>query len=541
MNERNEAAPATAAGSTKLTADTRPSDETPIDVLARALATRAPASNGGRLEWIQTHISHVFLDAEQVYKLRKQVTLPFLDFGTREKRNTDCLDEIRLNRRLAPDVYLGLAPIETNGEGARFGALAEAIDDPSHEHVVVMRRLPEDRDLLSLIEHGRVPEHAIPAIAERLAQFHEANRLDPGETVDRDDWLAHCTQPAYECLPALRETGSAGEDRLRALDRRLRARFEAAAPGLEERRAAGLPVDGHGDLHLDHVWFESDTSPPLMIDCLEFDPALRRIDPASELAFLVMDLRYRGEPVLAEWLLAAYATQSDDYGLFPLVDVFAAYRALVRAKVAALAAHQGTIVEAQRDRARESALAHLDLAEAFLAPANGGGLVVLCGTVGTGKSTVGRALARDGEGVPIVSDRVRKRLAGLGPNASQAAPTDEGLYRPEVTAAVYDGLLERAGRVIAGGRTAILDASFTRRADRDRVRDWAAARDLRPRLLEVHCAEETARRRLAARQRQGQDPSDAGPEFLATSLARYEPPDEWPERDREIVWTDRTA
>lgn len=525
-------------------------DETPgagdaapcsIDAIARALAARPRSDGNGSLEWIQTHISHVFLDADRVYKLRKAVTLPFLDFGTRAKRNADCLDETRLNRRLAPDVYLGVAPVLASDEGVRLGSLSDSIDDPSREHAVVMRRLPAGRDLLALLATGRVPEHAIPAIAERLAGFHAEYRLTPQDTGDRDDWLDHCTRPAFECLPILRESELVEAHRLDVLETRLRARFAALAPHLEARRREGLPIEGHGDLHLDHVWFETDASPPLMIDCLEFDPDLRRIDPASELGFLTMDLHYRDAPALAEWLLASYATESDDYGLFRAVDVFAAYRGLVRSKVAALAVAQRGIASVQRERARTSTLAHLDVADALLNPRAAGGVILLCGTVGTGKSTVARTRARAGEGVPIVSDRVRKLQAGLGPTDTAAAAPDEGLYRPEAREAAYRGLLERAEHVVAGGRTALLDASFTRRGDRDRVRRWAEARGIRPLLIEVRCAKETARARLERRQQEGRDPSDAGPEFLETSLARFEPPTEWPDPDREVVWTDRSS
>ena len=510
-----------------------------IDEIARTIA-EAKGTDGtdDDWEWIQTHISHVFLDAQRVYKLRKDTTLPFLDFGSRALRNADCLNELRLNRRLAPDVYLGVAPVVIQDDTVSIGAPRETLTDPALEHVVVMRRLPEGRDLLALVKSDAVPDDAIPAIARRLARFHQENGLGRPAPFSAEDWRARCTQPALDCLPVLEQSGLFEPPRLEALRLKLAARFEALAPTLEARRVEGRAIDGHGDLHLDHVWFETDESPPLLIDCLEFDSGLRQIDPASELAFLTMDLRYRERPTLAEWLLATYALETDDYGLFPLVDVFAAYRALVRAKVAALATAQPSIEATQRKRARESALRHLSLAEDCLETKASGELILVCGTVGCGKSTVARGRARDEGDIPIASDRVRKVLAGLDPSDHRPAATDEGLYRPEISASVYEGLLERAAYVLESGRTPLLDASFTKRADRDRVRRWAEARGLRARLLEVRCGVETARARLAAREREGSDPSDAGPDFLETSLARFEPPEEWPAEDHQIIRTD---
>ena len=162
---------------------------------------------------------------------------------------------------------------------------------------------------------------------------------------------------------------------------------------------------------------------------------------------------------------------------------------------------------------------------------------MICGTVGSGKSTVARELVRTGEGVAIASDRVRKALAGISATTRTATKPDEGIYRPDQTERVYRGLLERAEPVLEGGRTAILDASFSKREQRDAARAWATERGIPIRLIEVRCDPIVAETRLRERERIGQDPSDAGPDFLPVSQARFEAPDEWPEESRQLVWS----
>ena len=490
------------------------------------------------VQWIQTHISHVFLVGDRVYKLRKGVTLPFLDFGTRAERNADCVREVALNRRLAPDVYLGIVSLHLENGSLEVGVPEDDALDPEREHAVLMRRLPEGRDALALLGEGRLAPRQLERVATRLARFHEEVGLGRPAPFSTEAWRERNVRPVLECVQPLDETQVLDPDRLARLEAIVHERVDALGPAFEARRLAGCAVDAHGDLHLDHVWFETDDAAPLMVDCLEFDEALRRIDRASEVAFLAMDLAYRGRNDLAELFLSTYAAESDDYDLYCVVDYYAAYRALVRAKVAALASNQESVDPAQREAARDSALRHVDLAERLLGSRGEGALLLTCGTVGCGKSSVARARARSAGGVLLSSDRLRKRLAGLDVTDHGERDVDGGLYAPERREAVYEAMLERAERVVASGRVAILDASFTRRADRDRARAWAEERGVEARLVEIRCDPKIAHDRLVARERAGDDPSDAGPDFLATSIERFEAPDEWPAADREVVRTD---
>jgi predicted kinase len=315
-------------------------------------------------------------------------------------------------------------------------------------------------------------------------------------------------------------------------------RLRALAPRFEARRLAGRAVDGHGDAHLQHVWFEAAGAEPLLIDCLEFDEELRRIDVASEVAFLAMDLAYRGAHALAERFLARYATETDDFDLYGVVDYFVGYRALVRAKVAGIAARDAGIAPAQRAAAERSAAAHLELAERALRQPRRGALVVLCGVVGTGKSTVAAALAEASGGVVISSDRTRKRMAGLAPTERPVAPLAGGIYAEETSDRVYRGLLERAGPVVESGRVAILDAAFAQAQRRRAALAWAGDRGIPTLLVEVACSRPVALERLARREAEGRDASDAGPALHAWSVRSFEPPDDWPAARRVLLATD---
>lgn len=481
-----------------------------------------PSASAG-VEWIQTHLSHVFLTGSRVYKLRKAVDLGFVCFASRAERNADCLREVALNRRLAPDVYLGVAAVEGARGDERVGPIAESLAGDG-EHCVVMRRLPAGRDALSLLQAGRLPPEGLDRAAECIAEFHAAHALGVPAPFAATEWLERCTQPVERNFALLADApGQSFARELLARARDAARRFAARHPErFEARRLAGRAVDGHGDLHLQHLWFERDGADPIFVDCIEFSSELRRIDVAAEVAFLAMDLRYRGEAGRAARFLRRYARASDDFDLYSVLDYFLAYRAAVRAKVASLAADDPDIGREQRERAAESARRHLELAAEALVPASRGALVLVGGAVGTGKSTAAEALADRIEGVVIATDRVRKREVGLAPTARAAADLRRGIYTTEWTERVYAGLLGRAGPVVASGRVAILDGTFATRAHRRQARAAADALGVGVRFVETRCPPELARERLARRAAAGTDPSDAGPELHAQSLAGFE-------------------
>lgn len=513
--------------------------------LADPAAYPGDPSAAGGVEVVQTHISWVFLTRERVYKVRKGVDLGFLDFSTRAARNADCAREVALNRRLAADVYLGVAPLVPVDGRLRVGPPGEALAPgvppmEAPEHCVVMRRLPDGGDALARLARGALEPAHLDAVAERVAAFHDANGLGAPAPFSREEWRERIAGPVADNFTAL-DASLAGAPEREALEhvrartadfeRRHDARFEA-------RRRAGRAVDGHGDLHLAHVWFEGESCDPVIIDCIEFSERLRRIDAASEVAFLAMDLAYRERSDLAERFLRRYARERDDFDLYAVVDYFVAYRAGVRAKVAALAAAEPEIPAEQRARAAESVRRHLAFAAGALERPGGGALLLVCGVVGSGKTTVAE-LAADALGGGVVSsDRVRKRLAGLGPLDRPREGFERGIYTPERSKQVYAGLLDRAEPIAASGRVAILDATWARAAQRAEALAWARARGIPALLVEARCARAVAVARLSRRRREGRDPSDAGPELYDRSEAGFERPDEWPAARRLAVATD---
>ncbi len=510
-----------------------------IAALAEPRAFPRDPSAASGVEHVQTHLSHVFLTGERVYKFRKAVDLGFVCFTSRSERNADCLREVALNRRLAPDVYLGVAPLTAPAGGVRVGPVGEELAGDV-EHCVVMRRLPSGLDALSRLAAGRLGPEQLERLARRLAGFHDAHGLGAPAPFAPEAWRERVFGPVDDNFRLLgAEAGAAfGAALLRELESLERAARGPLADRIENRRQAGRIVDGHGDLHLQHVWFETDDAEPLLVDCIEFSERLRRIDAASEVAFTAMDLRYRERPELAEHFLRSYARERDDFDLYGVVDWFASYRAAVRAKVAAIAAREPEIAEPQRARAAGSARQHLALAAQLLAPRAPGRLVLVAGIVGTGKSTAAGILADALGGAVVASDRVRKRLAGLAPTDRGGATWRDGIYTPEQTERTYAGLLERARPVLGSGRACVLDATFALRRHRAAARALAAELGAELFLVETACADSVARARLARRREQGGDVSDAGPAEHGRSAEAFQPCDEWPAAARLRLRTD---
>jgi hypothetical protein len=493
------------------------------DLSRTAAHPHDPDARAG-IEWVQTHLSHVFLTRTRVYKLRKAVDLGFVDFSTRARRNADCLREVALNRRLAANVYLGVAPVLRARNGFRVGTIDT---EPRHldavrEHVVAMRRLPAGCDALSMLARGALRPAQLDALALRLARFHQDHGLGRPSPWSRAAWFARVQAPVRENLRLL-ESG-AGRLYPRAMWTGLRAHADAFAvahrAAFEARRAAGRAVDGHGDVHLQHVWFEPGCDEPTLIDCIEFNDDLRRIDAAAEVAFLAMDLLYRRRARLADRFLRVYASYADDFELYRVLDYYVSYRAAVRAKVAAIAADDPGIDAAQRNAAALSARRHLALAVRALAPRPIGGVVLMAGIVGTGKSTAAQIVADAMGGVVIASDRVRKRLRGMA--ATDRSGVAAGLYSQAARDRVYDAILVRAAAVVDSGRVAVVDATYSRQHQRAAVLRFAKQRGVPIWIVETRARRATTLARLSRRETRGDSVSDAGPARLAASVAEFE-------------------
>lgn len=451
----------------------------------------------------ETHSGVVFFYGERAYKLKKPLDLGFLDFRSREARLAACRREVELNRRLAPDVYLGVADVV----------------DPSGElcdHMVVMRRMPDERRLAELVTGGVDVGYELDAIARLLAHFHAtAERgpaIDAAAGVDALSrrWKANTAE-------LQRFVGRfVTADAVAAVDA-LAARYLEGRQALFDRRvAAGRARDGHGDLLADDIFCLDDG--PRVLDCLEFDDALRFGDVLADVAFLAMDLERLGRADLAKAFLAAYRRETGDSWPESLAHHHIAYRAQVRAKVAAIRA-------AQRGRPAEQAVALLDLARRHLEEGRVR-LIVVGGLPGTGKSTLAAALGETLGAVVLRSDVIRKELAGLAPDRSAAAAFGEGIYGTGATIAAYREMLARAEVALGLGETVVLDASWADTARRDEARRTAAAAAAD--VVELCCVApaSVAADRIRLRAQRGGDASDAD-ESIATAMAQLADP--WPE------------
>lgn len=472
------------------------------------MATDEPA------QLLETHLSYVLLLPDRVLKWKKAVRYPFIDLRSLEQRARICEREVALNRRLAPDVYDGVATVVgPDGEVA--------------EHVVVMRRLPASRRLAALATAGDPrAEAGVTAVAERLAEFHARAVRSPALAAHGDpEQVRRRWTTELDELDQLGSAGPTGSDpvfereplvRVRLL---ARAFLEHRAPLFGARVSGGHLVDGHGDLQADDVFLLDDG--PRIIDCLEFDDDLRVVDVVDDAAFLGMDLERLGRRDLATGFLRAYLARSDADPEPALVDVFMAYRALVRAKVSGLRARQ----EAEPDREVASARSLLELAVEHLERAEVR-LVLVGGAPGTGKSTVAGAVARRRGWHLLRSDVVRKELAGLEPVTAAGDDTDRGLYLPEHTARTYEALLTRASAELVRGRSVVLDATWSQAEMRSRAATVAARCGARLIPLRCELAAGIAAERIARRRQSGGDASDADAAVAATIAARFAP---WPD------------
>lgn len=448
----------------------------------------------------ETHTAVVFLVGDRAYKIKKPVDLGFLDFRTLQARSDVCHKETELNRRLAPDVYLGVAQIMDP-------------DGRPCEDLLVMRRMPDDRRLSTLVRSGADVSRDLQRIARVVAAFHARCDRSPQIDVDgsRDALLERWTASFEQVRPF---HGTVIDGAVADEIERLTGRYLAGRePLFAARVGKGHIVDGHGDLLTDDIFCLPDG--PRILDCLEFDDRLRHVDQLDDVAFLAMDLEHLGAPDLAERFIELYVEFTGDPAPQSLVHHYVAYRAFVRAKVACMRHQQGDPTAADQARTFDE-LAHKHLSTSAVK------LVLVGGLPGTGKSTLAGALADEFGLVMLSTDRLRKELAGLDPEQSARTDYRAGIYSQAWTDRTHAEMLERAGKLLSLGESVVLDASWIDQSSRREAQQVAASShsDVVSLLCEVSEPVATAR----MRERFG--PSDAD-EAVAAAMRRDA--DAWPE------------
>lgn len=481
-----------------------------------------PGADG--VEVRETHISWVFLAGDRAYKLKKPLVLPFLDYGTAARRHEMCREEVRLNRRLAPDVYLGVRGIAAGDAGFE---LVDEDDSRAADYVVEMRRYDDHATAAAKLRRGELTSSEVRDTARKLAAFHarcapvrSAGALAIEREIDRN---------VQELLGIAEQF----EDRLRIrrVHRFLAAFIAAHRREFESRASHGRIRECHGDLRAEHVVLEHGVE---VVDCVEFDPGLRTLDVADDLAFLAMDLEFLGGERFARTLVGSYRAAGGDCGSDALVACFAAHRALVRAKVVLTRAGQYPPSSPEHGDASLQARELVSLAERQCWRARLPMVLVICGVPASGKSHLAQRLARC-SGLPVVSsDLVRKRLAGIRPY--EHAPAER--YSEPFSLATYRELGRSAAAEVSGQGGAIVDATFRHRTDRAAFSDAFADRAPAT-FVECLAPGSVLEERAQRRQHDPSPVSDATVEIVRRESRSWEPLDEVPPERHVAVRTDR--
>jgi len=478
------------------------SDDRPFVTEVAELLQRVDSADAAPppVEIEETHISWVFLTERHAFKLKKPVAFGFVDFSAVALREAACRDEVRLNRRLAPDVYLGVVPLVRDRQGQlTLGGKGETVD-----WLVEMRRLASDMRLDELIRRDELSDHQIESLGKVLADFC---RHAPAVTMSGEQYLATLERKVrdnhHDLVARVDERGRAWF--YRAMQSQLRT-LKLSPRLLCDRAHDGRIVEGHGDLRPEHLYL---TPTPVAIDCLEFSQTLRKIDVADELAFLAMECDRLGRPDVGEQLSEACRRAIGDRINPAVTRFYKMYRACVRAKVAAL--RQDQLAPNRRAAPRQEVEEYLRFAAGYVPPEEKPLLLVVGGLMGTGKSTLARALADALLLQTFQTDGVRRELFG-----QSESPTafDAERYAPQNRQRVYDELARLADQVLGRGVSVVLDGTYMSAAHRSEVQQLGRKNGVQPLFCFCQCPDEVARGRIESRLRMGRDPSEARPELL---------------------------
>ena len=464
---------------------------------------------------LQTHISWVILTGPYAYKIKKPVNLGFVDFSTLAQRRFFCQEELRLNRRLAPQLYLEVVAISGTPERPRLDGVGTPI-----EYAVKMVQFAQDALLSHCINAGQLHGAHIDALAHEVSAFHtHITTAEPVSGFGTPEVIYQAAQENFRHLfDAIADP--VRQAHARELERWCQHTFAARRSDFIARKRDGFVRECHGDLHLGNMLLLDDKV--VIFDCIEFNDTLRWIDVASDVAFLTMDLEDRGRPDLAHRFLNGYLEATGDYGLLVPLPFYLTYRALVRAKVAGIRLGQGTLPPEEAAQVRQAFGSYLDLAARYTRPARPR-LFITHGVSGSGKTYGTQQLIEAIGAIRLRSDVERKRLCGLAPLERSTGRSDLALYTPAVTQRTYEHLAQQAARILAAGFTVVVDATFLKRAHRDAFRHLATQLGVPFTLLDFRADAETLQRRVAQRSARADDASEADLAVLHSQLAALEP------------------
>lgn len=477
-----------------------------------------PATYGhpcAEIQIVETHISWVVLTGDWAYKLKKPVNFGFVNFTTLELRKVACMDELRLNKRTAPELYDSIVPLTSQQSGPKFGGCG-----PILEYSIRMRQFDVNDTFDRLQEQKGLSDQNIETLARSVADLHQVAAIaGPDSSFGNPETIL---KQALDCIDELARLDLESDLRsqLDRLQRWIREEWSRRRELFVERRSNGHVREGHGDLHLGNVVLYSGR--PILFDCLEFNPQLRWIDIISDIAFLVMDLHDRGAPQLAWRALNEWLQETGDYEGLPLLNYYLAYRALVRATVAALRSQQPDLTPSDSRQQALHLRNYLTLAFSFTQPTRPA-MLLMHGLSGSGKSYVAKHLAMSIGAVQIRSDVERKRLFGFWRPREASNQSDIDIYSPPATEETYQRLLTLARGIISAGYVVIVDAAFLSRSQRSQFVSTAQALKLPWAIVDCEAPECVLRERITTRQFTRSDPSDADNKVLDIQLMSADP------------------
>ncbi len=465
---------------------------------------------------LQTHVSFLFITDNFVYKIKKPVDFGFLNFTTLDRRRFYCGEEVRLNSRLSPEIYLGVVELRESPEGPIFGGDGRIID-----YAVKMKRLPEERMLQRLLADGLIGEDEVKRIAGTIGKFHctaarseDINNYGSIPAIKRN-WDENFQQAAEFVNLTLSKKD------LGFITRWVEDFIAKNEELLNSRIANGFIRECDGDLHMENICL---TDKVYIFDCIEFNRRFSCSDTAADIAFLLMDLDFLQRQDLSVMLANKYMAVTGDRELPLLVDFYKVYRAFIRGKVESFRLNDPNIPDEEKEAARERATRYFRLARSYilrqkLSPT----LLITCGLMGSGKSSIANALSFELGLETATADAVRKKIAGISPYQHSENAFSQGIYTPDWNSATYGELLNLAEQALRNNQSIIIDATFRRGEDRNAFRSLAERLHAKFHIIEISCSEKTIKDRLNTRRYQPKEISDGNWALFAMQKKEFEP------------------
>lgn len=453
------------------------------------------------VELIETHISYVFIAGNLVYKVKKPVKFDFLDFTTLGKRKFFCKEEVKLNKRLAPDTYLGIIAISLDARGnITLDEGVKIID-----YAVMMKKLPADRMLKTLLSRRQADGKTMDNLAKRIAIFHQ--NAQTGGHIDEMGDIENIRHNSKENLTeTLRYINVTIPEYQYKFINDYTEKFLADHKALFKKRIADHKIrDCHGDLHLDHICIADEI---IIFDCIEFNERFRCGDVAEDVAFLTMDIDFNGYSQYADAFMEAYIRYSGDTDLPALLNFYRCYYAYVRGKVTSFRLDEEELQEFERGQIIETATKYFNLAYTYAARLDKPVLILTAGLMGSGKSYQARELAAHLGAEIIRTDILRKELFDMKPTERRYENFGKGIYSDDISRLIYDKICEVADQKIRQGKPVIIDASFKKRTERQKAVEMAKKLGVRFYILECICPDKITKQRLEKRIQDNDNTSD---------------------------------